>query len=976
MSMGNIQKMGYTIRQKIDICLMAEANPEMTQADLANWAKKKYHTIKPPSQTTISRILSKKNELIALKEHEFKLIRRRKPSNVLLREILTEWISQSVWDGIPITIPIIQNSATTLWKILPVNSKEGNGEFSHKWCNHFLGKMNVNLSNLDNELVKPSKIWNLATERLQLKSYLKSFNLKDIFVLDDFFLYYKLPLDQKYVKDEYYHDPANATTNDSRILQNKNGVTVLLTTNADGSEKLEPLLIGHYQNMVCFEGKPITKITKKYELSYKTNKKAWLTSIQLSDWLSTLDKRLSIAGRDIVLILDDAPSHRVVNMKLDFIKLVFVHNPNIDNKAALVDTNLLTSQRQRFLPMDLGIFREFKILYRLQQYLLSISLQSKLRPPSKILELDQHSISLVDVMIMIKNAWSNVSVEIIRNSFINTDIIDLEEYTKQQFDGSGDDKITNIGNHKSYWGDSINDASDSNDSEGNTHSAASLSQNTATDFKNSEYKLMQIIKKLNVHEPWEIDMLTNLGVEDKFLSYQTPTEMVDACIVEEYEPNNNNTKGSTRNGSERSKLLKKDSKPVVNAAGFVDQRQINNPPPPPPAAAAQVDPVPEPQPPVKDNDVDDIMIKDLNFGNSKNDPIMESYDSYLSNWVPESNDFKFNFDSDQGNAADFNLFNYGDDKPVFDLATLDTANNLYGFNASKDANFGFQGLPSHVDPPSVSLNPATAPQYNQHVNRYTANSLYSDPIKKGNMSSIITIPDNSRSFGVLYSKKRKVSSLENDNPNPPSLFSSPRNPESLGKSDSFNSASNYPVGGPFNNSKNSSTVSSPQNFSDINKPSSELTPRNPLSQMTSHTSFGTTTTGDYSNINNGTLSMTPQGKASLLLAVVNAANNGEFRLSESCINELVSQLYNQVSIVQQQTDQNPQMMGSGGNDGNMDLSGLSQYLAQSLELSGGNHAYANSATSINNNNINNNNINNNNNNGNNINDNSSSGMNF
>ena len=39
--------MGYTIKQKIGICLKSESNPEMTQADLALWAMKEYGSEKP-----------------------------------------------------------------------------------------------------------------------------------------------------------------------------------------------------------------------------------------------------------------------------------------------------------------------------------------------------------------------------------------------------------------------------------------------------------------------------------------------------------------------------------------------------------------------------------------------------------------------------------------------------------------------------------------------------------------------------------------------------------------------------------------------------------------------------------------------------------------------------------------------------------------------------------------------------------------
>lgn len=93
--------MGYTIKQKIGICLKAEANPEMTQSDLALWAMKEYNSERPPSQTTISRILNSKNDIISRKESEFELIRRRKRANPLLRRILTEGLPKQIGKEYP-----------------------------------------------------------------------------------------------------------------------------------------------------------------------------------------------------------------------------------------------------------------------------------------------------------------------------------------------------------------------------------------------------------------------------------------------------------------------------------------------------------------------------------------------------------------------------------------------------------------------------------------------------------------------------------------------------------------------------------------------------------------------------------------------------------------------------------------------------------------------------------------------------------
>lgn len=622
-------KLGYTIKQKIDICLMAESNPQLTQAELANWAKKKYHTSKPPSQTTISRILAKKDEFISLKEHDFRLIRRRKPSNVLLREILSEWICQSVWEGIPISVPIIQSSAASMWKILPQNLREGSGEFSHKWCSHVLTKMDVTMSKIATELLRPGKVWNLNEERNHLKQYFSQFNLGDIFVVDEMFLYYKLPLDQTHLAADQ--------------LETLNGITVMLTTNAAGTEKLEPLVVGHYESMRCFGGKPASKIGAKYEMSYKSNKRARLTAIVFSGWLVALDKRLSLSKRRIVLVLDDSASHRVVNVKLDYITLVFFQH-----------------QSQDVLPLANGVFREFKVLYRLQQYLLMINLQRK----QGSLTVENHGIAVTDALLMIKNAWNNVTVGVIKNAWIRADMIDIDNYAEDQFPGLEE---TVKDGKDSEWGNNSNN-----------HYTASLTANTALDFKNSEFKLLQMIKQLDALRPWDLDSLVRLNIENKFTVYKSPAEMVECCIVEEFEP----------------------------ATGQDTPAQIVELP-----AESPETKIEEPAEP--------SLFKDSVFDNA---PF--NVDEY-ANLMPNQEDFKLDFTDDlQMNY----LFKQEESPPMM-------------FN---------------LEPPAELESPDQF-QYNQHVNRYTANSLFSPPVKKGNLSSVITIPDNSHSFGEMYHKKRKMS---------------------------------------------------------------------------------------------------------------------------------------------------------------------------------------------------------------------------
>ena len=66
----------------------------------------------------------------------------------------------------------------------------------------------------------------------------------------------------------------------------------------DGTEKCKLLVIGKSANPRCF------KDVKSLPVDYKSNRKAWMTSEILTDWLSNFD------GRKVLLIVDNVSSHK------------------------------------------------------------------------------------------------------------------------------------------------------------------------------------------------------------------------------------------------------------------------------------------------------------------------------------------------------------------------------------------------------------------------------------------------------------------------------------------------------------------------------------------------------------------------------------------------------------------------------------------------------------------------------------------
>lgn len=554
--------MGYTIKQKIDICLKAESNPQMTQADLAIWAKQQYGSSRPPSQTTISRILCAKNDLIASKEVDFQLVRRRKQSNPILRRILTEWVTQATWENIPITTPIIQLTANAIWNRLPTFEKDGNGLFNQKWCNHFIRKLNINLAGSEEDIRNNpgnhelNKVWKLD-EKMGLKNYLvdliKHMNYKpqDIFTIDEFQLFYSLPLDQ--IFDVSSIDKGLKQSSSST----ENSLTIMIGTNIDGSEKLSPLVVGKYdmfnisasshpafKNLSVYTTSRqniMNKITEIFNVFYNSNINKWITSEMFQNYLLTLDHKLTSTSpnRKILILLDDSSSHRIINLKFRNIKLCYMkNNANCKNPY----NSSYNGSSFNFLPTSFGIVEEFKILYRLQQYLEMIKLQRK-NSKSNTDEVNDNSnlSSGVNLNNYKANVNPSAAMEVLSESDYHVPLIKVIEWIKRAWDSITQEKIhmawrkSHLINFKNPW-PSL-DPLITNQASLSLQPLA-LATNNYNSSKSYD-KLSEIMATLNVVIPWEINELLGLVNERGkiTLSYVSIEEIVGSCLLEAYDCN-------------------------------------------------------------------------------------------------------------------------------------------------------------------------------------------------------------------------------------------------------------------------------------------------------------------------------------------------------------------------------------------------------------------------------------------------------
>jgi hypothetical protein len=117
---------------------------------------------------------------------------------------------------------------------------------------------------------------------------------------------------------------------------------VLLACNADGSDKLAPLVNGKYRSPHCF--KNINRLPTKYE----ANTNSWMNTNIFDDYLTQLDRKLGANNCKILLFIVHCAAHLKNTTFLSNIKVIFL------------PANCI-SQLQ---PLELGITRAVKCHYK------------------------------------------------------------------------------------------------------------------------------------------------------------------------------------------------------------------------------------------------------------------------------------------------------------------------------------------------------------------------------------------------------------------------------------------------------------------------------------------------------------------------------------------------------------------------------------------------------------------------------------
>ncbi|UYV82398.1 TIGD4 [Cordylochernes scorpioides] len=205
-------------------------------------------------------------------------------------EALLQWFKQARSAALPVNGPLLSEKAKTLALEFGLKDFTGSGGWIERWkARHGIKLRNICGESAD---VNRETMTNWLTD--VMPNIISNYACKDIFNADETGLFWRL------LPDKTLHFKGETCTGGKA---SKERITILLCCNMDGSEKMQPLVIGKAKQPRCFRG------IKHLPVQYEANQKAWKTGLLFESWVRHIDKKMAGQHRQIILLLDNCGAH-------------------------------------------------------------------------------------------------------------------------------------------------------------------------------------------------------------------------------------------------------------------------------------------------------------------------------------------------------------------------------------------------------------------------------------------------------------------------------------------------------------------------------------------------------------------------------------------------------------------------------------------------------------------------------------------
>lgn len=310
---------------------VADTRPRPSQRACVEWFNSKFDRL--IDRATVSKILSSKYDYL---DTGLASIQTRPSISQwpILDQALFEWQQQHQdTTGFPITGPLLRLKAIEFWKKIPQYQNLPLPLFSDGWLTRFKKRHHLRYRSFHGEAA--SVPMSVHEDMKALRTVCNRYQKEDIYNMDETGLFWRrMP------------NGGLSTQNLAGRKQDKTRITIVVATNATGSDRIPLWLIGTAKTP-----RTLRKVnTRAIGCVWRWNKKAWMRGNIMAEWLHAFYKHIG-KQRRVLLLMDNFKAHLSA---LDFA-------PPPSNIKVLFFPANATSVYQ---PLDQGIIQNLKHHYR------------------------------------------------------------------------------------------------------------------------------------------------------------------------------------------------------------------------------------------------------------------------------------------------------------------------------------------------------------------------------------------------------------------------------------------------------------------------------------------------------------------------------------------------------------------------------------------------------------------------------------
>jgi hypothetical protein len=369
-----VKRVRLTKGQMLAICAHARGQaPQPSLQAIADWAATTFGLSQPPSRSAICRALRQEPSLKLL-GHDCLDRTRTQPAHVVaLDTMLVEAILFFEMGSVALTGRLIIWLGRYCADRLRIPAVDRPRFTRTGWLRHFMTRHGIKCRRAHGE-ISSVDIPSARAAAETLRATLAAYRPEDVYNMDEAAFFYRA-LRRRSLCVNYA--PA--------LKQTKERVTIVVAANASGSHKLPIMVIGK-------AAKPRWLGEKPAEVDYCGTAKGWMTVVAFRSWLKSFDKQMAAADRHVVLLVDNATSHKPPEEPLEHVRVVMLP----PNTTAVLQ------------PMDQGVIACIKA------YIMDAQTEAIMR---RYLDGDEdaHKIEMIEAVHWCKDAWEKVSPDAIRH---------------------------------------------------------------------------------------------------------------------------------------------------------------------------------------------------------------------------------------------------------------------------------------------------------------------------------------------------------------------------------------------------------------------------------------------------------------------------------------------------------------------------------------------------------------------------------